>query len=214
MKVLESAPHRYDRGIKILTLGKINKAYDRIVETIKKEDTVLDIGCGTGMLSYRAVLKGADVTGIDINSEMLDIAEKRAHNMELKIQPTFIEMGVAELNNFEAHSYDVVMSGLCFSELSDDEIKFTLKNIKRILKKEGVFLLIDEVKSKSIFKRFLNIFIRIPLIIITYILTQTTTKALTNIEERINKAGLMIESRRFNFLDNFIELHIVKEVKE
>ena len=63
MKILESAPYRYDKGIRILTLGKIDKAYDRLTERIKKNDKVLDIGCGTGMLTIRAAMKGATVTG-------------------------------------------------------------------------------------------------------------------------------------------------------
>ena len=211
MKVLESAPHRYDRGIKILTLGKINKAYDRLVEGIKKDDIVLDIGCGTGMLSFRVVLQGAIITGIDINPEMLDIAQKRMNELEVKDRVKFLEMGVAELDHFENDSFDVIMSGLCFSELSEDEISFTLNQVLRLLRNDGKFLLVDEIKSKSIIKRILNLFLRLPLVLLTYILTQTTYKAIKNIEKRIIESGLKIESRKSNFLDNFVELVLVKE---
>ena len=183
MKILESAPYRYDKGIKILTLGKIDKAYDRLVECIKKDNRVLDIGCGTGMLSLRAALKGAIVTGIDINPEMLEIANKRINELESKDRIKFVEMGVAELDRFENEYFDVIMSGLCFSELGDDEISFTLKQIKRLLPKEGYFLLVDEIRSKSIIKRIVHLLLRIPLVIITYILTQTTSRALKNIEK-------------------------------
>ena len=211
MKVLESAPHRYDRGIKILTLGKINKAYDRLVENIKEEDKVLDLGCGTGMLSFRAALRGAKVTGIDINPEMLEIAQKRIAELDVKDQIKFLEMGVAEIDKFERDSFDVIMSGLCFSELSEDEISFTLNQIKHILRNGGKFLLIDEVKSRSIIKRFINFLLRIPLVIITYLLTQTTSKALKNIDKRITDSGFIIQSRKSNYLDNFVELIIVKD---
>jgi len=214
MKVLESAPYRYDKGIKILTLGKIDKAYDRLVECIMKDDNILDIGCGTGMLSFRAVLKGAIVTGIDINPEMLEIADKRINELEVKDNIKFLEMGVAELDHFENDSFDVIMSGLCFSELSEDEISFTLNQVKRILCNEGKFLLVDEIRSRSIVKRIINMFLRIPLVIITYILTQTTSKALKNIEKRITESGLIIQSRNSNFLDNFVELILVKEDKK
>ena len=213
MKILESAPYRYDKGIKILTLGKIDKAYDRLIEYIKKDDKVLDIGCGTGMLSFRAILKGGNVTGIDINPEMLEIAKKRIEEVEEKERIEFLEMGVAEMDRFENDSFDVIMSGLCFSELSEDEISFTLKQIKRILRSNGKFLLADEIKSKSIIKRIFNWVVRIPLVIITYILTQTTSTALRNIEDRTIESGLIIESRKSNFLDNFIELVVVKEEK-
>jgi len=210
MKVLESAPHRYDRGIQILTLGKIGKAYDHLSEKITKGDTVLDIGCGTGMFSFRAVLKGGIVTGIDINPEMLEIAGRRINELEVKNQVNFLEMGIAELDRFEDESYDIIMSGLCFSELSNDEIIFTLKQVKRLLQTNGMFLLIDEIKSRSIFKRIINWFLRIPLVIITYILTQTTSKALKNIETSITDSGLKIQSRKSNFLDNFVQFVIVK----
>ncbi|MCG3221231.1 MAG: class I SAM-dependent methyltransferase [Candidatus Heimdallarchaeota archaeon] len=214
MKILESAPYRYDRGIKILTLGRIDKAYDRLVENIKKDDRVLDIGCGTGMLSFRAVLRGATVTGIDINPEMLEIAKKRTAELEVKDKIEFLEMGVAEMDRFDNDSFDVIMSGLCFSELSEDEISFTLKQIKRTLSKEGKFLLADEIKSRSIFKKIINWFLRIPLVMITYILTQTTSKAIKNIENRITESGLVIQTRNSNFLDNFVELTIIKEDKK
>ncbi len=211
MKVLESAPHRYDKGIKILTLGKIDKAYDRVIENIKKHDNVLDIGCGTGMLSFRAVIKGATVIGIDINPEMLEIAEKRTEELKVEEKIKFLEMGVAELDRFENESFEVVVSGLCFSELSDDEISYTLHQIKRILHTEGKFLLVDETRSKSIVKRIVNLFLRVPLIILTYILTQTTSRALKNIEKEIEETGLKIQSRKSNFLDNFVELVIVRK---
>ena len=211
MKILESAPHRYDKGIKILTLGKINNAYDRVVEFIREDDMVLDLGSGTGMLSFRAVLKGATVTGIDISAEMLEIANKRILELDVEDRVKFLEKGVAEMEHFEDDSMDVIMSGLCFSELSDDEITFTLNQIKRVMKNDGTFLLVDEIKSRLLIKRIINFFIRIPLVIITYLLTQTTSKALKNIERRITDSGLIIQSRKSNFLDNFVELVVVKD---
>jgi len=45
MKFLESAPERYDRGIRILTLGKLDKSYDRLLSEIKEGWKVLDIDC-------------------------------------------------------------------------------------------------------------------------------------------------------------------------
>ena len=44
MKILESAPKRYDWGIRLLTLGKLDKIYDRLASRIKKGDKVLDLG--------------------------------------------------------------------------------------------------------------------------------------------------------------------------
>lgn len=63
MKILESAPSRYDKGICILTLGRLDKAYDHLTSYIKKGQRVIDLGCGTGALTLRAAQKGAKVKG-------------------------------------------------------------------------------------------------------------------------------------------------------
>ena len=47
MKILESSPNRYNKGIRFLTFGKLDEAYDRLVSYIKEGQRVPDIGCGT-----------------------------------------------------------------------------------------------------------------------------------------------------------------------
>ena len=155
MKILESAPNRYDQGIRILTLGNLDKVYDRLTSHLKKGQKVLDLGCGTGALTLRAAQKGAKVKGIDINPQMLEIAQKQAIKKNLFQNIILSEMGVAELGNEKSKSYDVVMSGLCFSELTESELIFTLKEINRVLKPSGLLLVADEVRPKSILKRIL-----------------------------------------------------------
>jgi len=206
MKVLESAPDRYDMGIRILTLGRLDKAYDRLTSYIKSGQKVLDIGCGTGALTLRAALKGANVKGIDLNLQMLEIAQKRANKTNVKKNVEFCEMGVAELDSEKTENYDVVMSGLCFSELTEDELIYTMKEVKRILKPKGILLVADEVIPNRLSKKMFNWLIRFPLVIITFILTQTTTKAVDNLPEMMEKAGFLIESVRLNKMGNFIEL--------
>jgi len=213
MKILESVPSRYDQGIYILTLGNLDKVYDRLTSHLKKGQKVLDLGCGTGALTLRAAQKGAKVKGIDINPQMLEIAQKRAIKKNLIQNIELCEMGVAELGSEESESYEVVMSGLCFSELSEDELIYTLKEIKRILKPEGLLLIADEVRPKNISKKILNEIIRFPLKIIIFVITQTTTHAIDNLIEQIKESGLLIESARLNNNGNFIEV-VAKNPKQ
>jgi ubiquinone/menaquinone biosynthesis C-methylase UbiE len=214
MKILESAPSRYDRGINILTFGKLGYAYDRLMSHIKRGQNVLDIGCGTGSLTLRAAKKGAKVKGIDINPQMLEIAQKQVNEANLAQNVELCEMGVAELGSEESQSYDVVMSGLSFSELTEDELNYTLKEIKRLLKSEGLLLIADEVKPKSFLKKILNWLVRTPLKVITYLLTQATTNAVENLPEKVKKAGLKIETIRLSNMENFIELVAKKHEEE
>lgn len=213
MKILESAPDRYDVGIRILTLGSVDKAYDRLISHVKEKQRVLDIGCGTGALTLRAAQKGAEVKGIDVNSQMLEIANKRVAEAKLEQNVELSEIGVAELTDEEAESYDVVMSGLCFSELTEDELIYSLKEVKRILKPGGILLIADEVMPQSIPKRIYHRLIRFPLVIITYLLTQTTTHSIRNLPESIKEAGLLIESVRLCKMQSFVELVARKPAK-
>lgn len=206
MKVLESAPERYDTGIRLLTFGSVDKAYDRLISHVRERQSILDIGCGTGALTLRAAKKGAQVKGIDVNAQMLEIAHKRIAEAELEQNVELCEVGVAELADERAESYDAVMSGLCFSELTEDEFIYCLKEVKRILKPGGLLLVADEVMPKSIPKKILHQLIRFPLVIITYLLTQTTTHSIRNLSERIKEAGFLIESVRLNKIENFTEL--------
>jgi ubiquinone/menaquinone biosynthesis C-methylase UbiE len=206
MKILESAPLRYDKGIYLLTLGRLNKTYDHLTLYIQRGQRVLDLGCGTGALTLRAAQKGAKVKGIDVNSQIIEIAQNQARHKNLANNIALYEMGVAELGSEKSESYDIVMSGLCFSELTDNELTYTLKEVKRILKPGGLLLVADEVRPKNLVKRIFNFLIRFPLVIITFIITQTTTHAVKNLSEKIRKTGLLIESIKLSKLENFITL--------
>jgi demethylmenaquinone methyltransferase/2-methoxy-6-polyprenyl-1,4-benzoquinol methylase len=209
MKILESAPGRYDWGIRLLTLGRLDRRYDRLVEPIHSGDTVLDVGCGTGALSLRAVRKGAKVKGIDLNPEMLEIARKRATEEGLEDQVTYAELGVAELDREPSGAYDTAVSGLCFSELSPDEIRFTLRTLRFLLKPGGLLLIADEVRPAGTVKHLLSTLLRAPLVALTYLLTQTTTKAVRDLPHLVEEAGFQIRNIRLTRLGNFMELMAV-----
>jgi ubiquinone/menaquinone biosynthesis C-methylase UbiE len=206
MRILESAPGRYDRGLRILTLGRLDDAYDRLVSHVEEGQRVLDLGCGTGALTLRAATRGAWVKGIDANAQMLEIARRRAREAKLDDKVQWAEMGVAELTNEEPGSYDVVMAGLCFSELTADELRFALAQARRTLKPGGLLLVGDEVVPDSLLRRVVNALVRLPLSLIVYLWTQTTTHAVRGLPQKVEKAGLVVESKRKTNLGSFMEL--------
>jgi len=183
----------------------LDRAYQRLVSEIQSGQSVLDIGCGTGALTIKAAERGARVRGIDINPELLEIAREKINQSDLNPAPELIEKGVVELRDEITGSYDVVMSGLCFSELSEDELKYTLKETARILKPGGLLLVADEVKPVRFFWRIFNGLVRLPLVVVTYILTQTTTRGVQDLEGKLATAGFTVESVRFSRLKDFME---------
>jgi ubiquinone/menaquinone biosynthesis C-methylase UbiE len=215
MKVLESAPRRYDLGIRILSLGQMHRVHQEMAEWGASDGVrVLDIGCGTGLLTLACARRGAHVTGIDISPLMIDIARQKAKEAGLEDHITLMEMSAIELDEkFEAESFDTIMSSLVFSELSEDEQRFVLRQCPRLLVDGGRLVITDEVVPPWP-RRALHLLIRLPLIVVTYVLTQTTTRAVSNLQAKIVDAGFRIEWKHRNVLGDLETIAAVKEQKD
>jgi len=193
MKVLESAPGRYDRGMAILTLGRLAKAHRDIAERIEPGWRVLDIGFGTGSLAVLIARCGAQVVGIDISAPMLDVAIQKTRQAGVKDSVTLREMGAVELDTaFDDATFDAVVSSLTFSELSDDEAAYTLRHCHRILKPGGLLMVADEILPDSLGGRILTWLFRLPFSALTFVLTQNTTRRVAALERRIAEAGFQV----------------------
>jgi demethylmenaquinone methyltransferase/2-methoxy-6-polyprenyl-1,4-benzoquinol methylase len=206
MKLFETMPSRYDKGIRMLTRGQLDTLYDRLVASVKEGDRVLDIGCGTGALAIHAAKKGATIKAIDINPGMLDVAKAKARDAHLSQNIDFVEMGVAELSNEADQAYDAVMSGLCLSELTKEELDFTLKEVSRILKPQGHFLVIDETRPQSFLKILIQGFFRSIFKLFVFLVSGTTTRALKNFPNKIEGIGFKIVRCELNKSQNLLIL--------
>lgn len=68
--------------------------------------TVLDVGCGGGILSESLATQGADVTGIDMSSEALKVAQ--LHLLESQLTVNYQQSTAEELAQTHGNQYDVV----------------------------------------------------------------------------------------------------------
>ncbi len=189
MKVLESAPERYDRGIGALSGGRIRDVYDRIAALAAAPGKrVLDIGCGTGGVSLACAARGALVTGIDIDTGMLEVARRKP--APAAGQATFIELGAAEIEDrFAPESFDAVVSCLAISEMSPAETDYVLRTALSRLVPGGLIVIGDETLPAGRLARWAYRLWRLPVVVLTYLLTQTTTRPVADIEARLRAAG-------------------------
>jgi len=214
MRLLESAPRRYDLGIRLLSLGRIGRVHARIAEQVRAGERVLDIGCGTGSLALRCGERAARVTGIDISPQMLDVAREKVEAAGLQGQVELREMSAVDLDEaFPDGSFDVVVSSLVFSELSEDEQGFVLRECRRLLRDGGRLLIADEAVPRRWSLRLLSRVLRLPLVLLTYILTQTTTRAVAGLEEKIAQAGFAIRTVETSLLSG-LELVMAAKSEE
>jgi SAM-dependent methyltransferase len=99
---------------------------------LKPETRVLDAACGTGNLAFPAARAGADVTGVDIASNLLETARARAKSEDLKIK---FDEGDAESLPYGDAAFDAVVSmfGVMFAPRPD----LVAAELKRVCRTGG-----------------------------------------------------------------------------
>lgn len=83
----------------------VKRYVDQILERVKPGSRVLDIGCGTGVLSLALVDAGYQTTGVDISAEMLE-------HLRAKLGPRSIALAVGSIFDLPVPdaSFDAVAS--------------------------------------------------------------------------------------------------------
>ncbi len=200
MKILESTPERYDRGIHMLSYGRIGEVYERIaVLAAEPSKRILDIGCGTGGVSLACAAHGAMVTGIDIDAGMLEVARNKP--VPARGQVKFLELAAVEIEDrFAEQSLDAVVSCLAMSEMSVEEQDYVLSIAHSRLVPGGVIVIADETTPEGGFSRLAYWLLRLPAVAATYLLTQTTTRPVHDLMERVQAAGFsdVVEERMWS----------------
>lgn len=115
-------------------------AYESKIQEIKTrltaENVVLDIGCGSGTQCADVADSVKHVTGIDISSKLLAIAEQRKaeHNLD---NVEFIQTSLFD-ERFQKGSFDVVMAFYVLHFFEDINVVF--KRIYELLGPGGLFI--------------------------------------------------------------------------
>jgi ubiquinone/menaquinone biosynthesis C-methylase UbiE len=128
------------------TLGKIGRHHRMLdlavkMSKVKKGDRVLDIGCGTGLLSLK-FLKAADchVSGIDSSKDMLDIWKRKIKALHLQERVDCKLEDAAKIRS-KNNTFDVIASTVTLHHLKNKQA--AINKIYDVLKPGGRFVIGD-----------------------------------------------------------------------
>ena len=144
-RTLDYAAWAYDLCEPILMLGKQTEYDQSIVAQLelKAADKVLDLGCGTGVLTRMIADlldsgSGGYAVGIDAAARMIHLARKRRGSEECRF-----EVAAAEELPFENDLFDAVVSSLFFHHVPLDLKEAALREAWRVLRPGGKLVIAD-----------------------------------------------------------------------
>jgi len=105
-----------------------------------KNQRVLEVGCGEGLLSIALSKLGNQVTGIDVSDLCISLAKKN----KLRFAATkvnFLRMNATKLD-FPPSTFDLVISVDMLEHLHPDDVRYHLLESARVLRPKGRYFLI------------------------------------------------------------------------
>lgn len=138
-RVQDKEAPRYDRQMRffdrVLFEGGREWACSRV------QGQVLEIAVGTGRnLPFHR--DDIELTGIELSPEMLEIAKRRAKELEREAD---LRLGDAQALDFPDASFDSVLCTLALCTIPDD--RAAVAEVYRVLRPGGVFSLLEHVRS-------------------------------------------------------------------
>jgi ubiquinone/menaquinone biosynthesis C-methylase UbiE len=126
-----------DEAERLAATGGFQALRDEILTraAIQRDERVLDVGAGTGLLALAAARTPARVTALDISAAMCDrlkvVAAEQGAGLEAIVHAS------ADSLPFADESFDVVVSNYCLHELDDEAKRRALQEIQRVLRSRG-----------------------------------------------------------------------------
>ena len=218
MRWLESAPSRYDAGMNAVTLGRVARLHDAVAKAAAEVPAraegsgaprVLEIGCGTGAVTERLLRSGLDVTAIDESPEMIEQCAARTDGCGPG-RLVLVEQTAAEIDGFDAESFDAVVLSLVLSDMSAGERRFVLDQAGRVLVAGGRLIVADETVPGGAVARTLYRLARGPQAAAAWLLAGSVSRAVAELGRLVAEAGFtMLHSE--HWLGHSLELVVAEK---
>lgn len=135
--------------LKILLNGNLHLSKEIIENIINKEKriNILDLGCGTGVWCFDVMNEIKNINdniyiyGTDIDKRYPD--EIKPKNITFGFMSTLDEIEKTDLNFIKKENFDFIYQRLMFAAFKQDDWEIAIKNIIKLLKKDGWFEIID-----------------------------------------------------------------------
>jgi demethylmenaquinone methyltransferase/2-methoxy-6-polyprenyl-1,4-benzoquinol methylase len=155
--MFDSVPDKYVLLNRVLTLGQDDYWRHKLLQSISPNDwdKILDACTGTGDLAIKLATEfpKAKVYAMDFSPNMLSEAEKRADKLGIK-SIIFKETDCVNMD-FDDDYFDYVTISFGFRNISYSKENLTraLREIHRVLKHEGRFVILETSQPKNILIR-------------------------------------------------------------
>lgn len=137
----------YDSNAKQRFSQTYNDTYKKCCGYLKPTDTVLDYGCGTGIITTAIAKDVKEIHALDYSDKMIDVAKRKAERKKIT-NISFITSSIEDCS-FSDETFDVVLAANVLCYIKEDER--IIRQIHRLLKPDGIFLSVtdclDEKKS-------------------------------------------------------------------
>ena len=100
---------------------KNKKKLINLIKKYSQNKKIMEAGCGTGIISTYMASLGYDVTEVDINKKILNLAKKISKEYIPNASPKFIEKDILKLD-FNKNEFDCIFSNGVLEHFSDKEI--------------------------------------------------------------------------------------------